>query len=361
MAMIKINEYDDNLNGKTVLLRADFDVPVVDGKITEPFRIYKQKKTIDDLINRGARVRIIAHLGNGSQSFAPILDQIITIIGHQISFSGSMDTFVNSSDQLVLLENIRQWPEEKQNDPSFAGQLVQGCDLFVQNAFATCHRLHSSIAAMPLLLPSYAGDVVAEEVEKLGEILNASQDGKVIILGGAKASTKIPMIHNMLEITEHILVGGVMANILLKIKGFDIKSSRIDELPKNLLDSIDVNNKKILIPDDFVWSEGKILDIGPESTKRFIGVIKNAKLIVWNGPMGKYEDEGFGDSTKKIANAVIESSGLSVIGGGDTISAVKSFEINLDKFGFVSTGGGAMLAFLSGEKLPGLTALDRND
>ena len=125
MAMIKINEYDDNLNGKTVLLRADFDVPVVDGKITEPFRIYKQKKTIDDLINRGARVRIIAHLGNGSQSFAPILDQIITIIGHQISFSGSMDTFVNSSDQLVLLENIRQWPEEKQNDPSFAGQLVQ--------------------------------------------------------------------------------------------------------------------------------------------------------------------------------------------------------------------------------------------
>ena len=361
MAMVRINEYNGNLNGKTVLLRADFDVPIVDGKITEPFRINKQKKTIDDLLSHGARVRIISHLGDGAQSFAPILPQICIALGRDIAFVDSLSSFVDSKDQLVLLENIRQWPEEKQNDVSFAEQLVQGCDLFVQNAFAACHRLHSSIAAMPLLLPSYAGAVVIEEVEKLSEILNAPPDGKVIILGGAKASTKIPMIHNILEIAEHILIGGVMANILLHIKGFDIKASRIDELPKNLLDSVDVNNKKILIPDDFVWSDDKILDIGPESTKRFVGVIKNAKLIVWNGPIGKYEDEGFSESTKKIANAVIESSGSSVIGGGDTISAVKSFGINLDKFGFVSTGGGAMLAFLSGEKLPGLTALDHSD
>jgi len=348
-----------DLKDKKVLLRVDFDVPVSgDGHIEEPLRIKKQKETIDYLVSHGAKVVMVAHI-SAVPSFASLIPQLHMLLDYEVNFIKAVpeiSSYLQNYAGPALLDNIRQNPGEEKNDPEFAKQLARGFDLYINNAFAVCHRNHASVSAITKTLPSYAGFLIEEEVAKLQDIVNATKNGKLLIMGGAKAETKIPVIKNFLDKADKILLGGVIANDVLKIKGQDVGDSVVDENASELLVGLDLNSPQLVMPKDFNISDKKILDIGSETIKEFSEIIKNSKAIIWNGPMGMFEDDKFADGTNKIAQAITESSAMKIVGGGDTISAIDKIGL-MDKFDFVSTGGGAMLAFLAGEKLPGLEAL----
>jgi len=352
--MKSITELQD-LNGKKVLLRVDFDVPIVDGKIQESFRIKKQKETIDYLLKHGARIVMMAHI-KALDSFASIVPELQTILGHSTQLVLTIEEAASSSADFVLLDNIRKHPEEEKNDTAFAQRLAAGFDIYVNNAFAVSHRDHASVSAIAKILPAYAGLLIQQEVNELQKAVEAPAEGKIIIMGGAKASTKVPVIKNFLSKAEAILIGGVIANDILLAQGKDVGASLVDSDAKELLQDVDLTSDKLIIPEDFVVEDTKYLDIGPQATEKFCQIISTAKFIVWNGPMGMFEEERFAAATHRIAQAISDSGALSVIGGGDTIAAVNKFGL-LDKYSFVSTGGGSMLAFLAGEKLPGLQAL----
>lgn len=351
-----------DLKDKKVLLRVDFDVPVVEGSISETFRIEKQKETLEYLLDKGARVVMMAHV-SATDSFGGLMPQLHLILGKEINFLKKIEDieiYLDNYAGPALLENIRQFPGEKENDEGLALNLSKGFDLYVNNAFAVCHRNHASVSAITKFLPSYAGFLIEEETARLRAVIDSPKEGKVIIMGGAKASTKIPVIKNFLDKADKILIGGVIANDILKGKGQDVGDSVVDENASELLAGLDLNSSQLVMPKDYNISEKKILDIGPEAIKEFSGIIKNSKMIIWNGPMGLFEDGRFAEGTAGIAGAIAESEGVKIIGGGDTITAV-------DKLGFwgkfkskqifISTGGGAMLSFLAGENLPGLVAL----
>lgn len=360
-----------DLKDKKVLLRVDFDVPVSDrGQIEEAFRIRKQKETLDYLIGQGAKVIMIAHISDQSvdQSFSALLPQIHMLLGYEINFlkivpeiNPYLEHYATSAGSVqavpALLDNIRQNEGEEKNDLEFAKQLARGFDLYVNNDFAVCHRNHASVSAITKFLPSYAGFLIEDEVAKLQTLINSPKNGKLLIMGGAKASTKIPVIKNFLNKADEILIGGVIANDILKAKGQDVGDSVVDENASELLTGLDLNSPQLILPKDFNILKNKFLDIGPETIKEFSEIIKNYKMIVWNGPMGMFEDDNFAEGTRAITQAIANSSAEKIIGGGDTITAIDKFGM-IDRFDFLSTGGGAMLAFLAGEKLPGLEALD---
>lgn len=351
-----------DLKDKKVLLRVDFDVPVSDkGQIEEPFRIRKQKETLDYLVNHGAKIVMVAHISDQSvgQSFADLVSQLHLLIGYEVNFLKTVPEIGAYLDHYAgpaLLDDIRQNNGEEKNDPEFAKQLAVGFDLYINNAFAVCHRNHASVSAITKILPSYAGFLIEEEVAKLKSVIDAPKEGKLLIMGGAKASTKIPVIKNFLGKADKVLIGGVIANDILKTKGQDVGDSVVDENASELLADLDLNNQQLIMPKDYNISDKKILDIGSEAIKEFSEIIKNFKMIIWNGPMGMFENPQFADGTNKIAQAITESSAIKIVGGGDTISAIDKISL-MNKFNFVSTGGGAMLAFLAGDKLPGLEAL----
>mgnify|MGYP001586780044 FL=1 len=356
-------------------MRVDFYVRVSDEvEIEESFRIKKQKEMLDYLVLHGAHVIMAAHI-SAMPSFTDLIPQLHTLLGYEINFiktvpeiGAYLEHYAPStgSGQAVpaLLDNIRQNAGEEKNDPEFAKQLATGFDLYVNNAFAVCHRNHASVSAITKTLPSYAGFLIEEEVARFQDVIDAPQNGKLLIMGGAKASTKIPVMKNFISKADKILIGGVIANDILKVKGQDVGDSVVDENASELLAGLDLNNPQLIMPKDYNISENKILDIGPEAIKEFSEIIKNSKMIIWNGPMGMFEDPQFADGTNKIAQAITELSAMKVVGGGDTISAIDKIGL-MDKFNtstglstsFVSTGGGAMLTFLAGEKLPGLDAL----
>lgn len=357
-----------DLKNKKVLLRVDFDVPVSDdGQIEEPFRIKKQKETLDYLVNHGAKVVMVAHI-SAAPSFAALIPQIHLLLDYEINFIKTVPeigVYMENYAGPALLDNIRQNDGEEKNDSGLALSLSKGFDLYVNNAFAVCHRNHASVSAIAKILPSYAGFLIEEEVAKLKSVIDAPKDRKILIMGGAKASTKIPVIKNFLDRADRILIGGVIANDILKAKGQDVGDSLVDENASELLAGLDLNNPQLVMPKDYNIFQSKILDIGQEAVKEFSEIIKNSETIIWNGPMGMFENPQFSDGTNKIAQAVSESPAVKIIGGGDTISAVDKIGL-MDKFdtstglstSFISTGGGAMLAFLAGEKLPGLEALE---
>ncbi len=354
-----IKEIKD-LKNKKVLLRVDFDVPVVNGKIGESFRINKQKPMIDYLLTGRAQVMMVAHI-SAVDSFEPILSQLEEILGHKIVFLKNLENLPSQlsvvSRKLFLLDNIRQWPSEKENDENFSKQLADGFDIYINNAFAVCHRDHASVSAVAKHLPAYSGFLIEEETGQLQKAIVSSKDGKVMIMGGAKAETKIPVIRNFLDRAEKILLGGVIVNDILAKKGVNIDDSVFDPNFEELLTGLDINDPRLIMPEDFIFSDKKIFDIGPKSIKKYEELIKNAKMIIWNGPVGLFENPDYAKGTNEIALAVSRLKAFKVIGGGDTITAVNKLGI-LDKFDFVSTGGGAMLSFLAGEKLPGLEALE---
>ena len=364
-----------DLKNKEVLLRVDFDVPVSEkGEIQESFRIKKQKEVLDYLVEHGAMVVMVAHISDPDiDGFADLIPQLHILLGYEINFIRSISdigAYLEYYAGPALLDNIRKNPGEEKNDLEFAKQLATGFDLYVNNDFAVCHRNHASVSAITKFLPSYAGFLIEEEVAKLQNVFDAPKNGKLLIIGGAKTSTKIPVIKNFLDPeqsrqggsygagkADKILIGGVIANDILKAKGQDVGDSIVDEIASELLAGLDLNNPQLVMPKDFNIFENKILDIGPGAIKEFSEIIKNSKMIIWNGPMGVFENSQFADGTNKIAQAIIGSSAMKIVGGGDTISAIDKIGL-MDKFNFVSTGGGAMLAFLAGEKLPGLIALE---
>ncbi len=357
-----------DLKDKKVLLRVDFDVPVSDkGQILETFRIEKQKETIDYLVNQGAKVVMVAHISS-VDSFRDLIPQLHILTGYEINFLKTIEEIPSCVEHyagLALLDNIRKFPGEMENDEAFALKLSNGFDVYVNNAFAVCHREHASVSAVAKLLPSYAGFLIEQEITQLEEAIKAQKEGKIIVMGGAKAATKVPVIKNFLDKANKILIGGVIANDILKAKGQDVGNSVVDDNAGELLTGLDLARPELVMPKDYNISENKMLDIGPEAIKEFSEIIKNSKMIIWNGPMGMFEDDKFAKGTKAIAGAIADSSARKVIGGGDTISAVDKFGLG-GKFdpstssgqAFLSTGGGAMLMFLAGKKLPGLVALN---
>ena len=349
-----------DLKNKKVLLRVDFNVPVSEkGQIEEPFKIERQKETIDYLVNAGAKVLIVSHI-TAVDTFADLIPQLHTTLGHEVNFVKNIADIQGYFDNYVgpmLLENIRRFTGEKENSGELAEKLTKSFDVYVNDAFAECHRNYASISAVTKLLPSYAGFLIKKETVELEKAIQASQKGKVVIVGGAKAETKVPVVKNFIDKAGLILLGGVVANDVLKEKGQDMGSSIVDGNSKELLVDLDINDPKLLVPEDFIVFDNKILDIGEKTVKKYTDAIKNASMVIWNGPMGLFENPAFATGTQKIAEAIADSNAYKIIGGGDTISAVSKFKIQNSKFNFISTGGGAMLEFLAGEKLPGLEAL----
>ena len=348
--------------GKKILLRVDFNMPIENGGISETYRIKANKETINFLIERGAIVGLVSHI-TAIDSFEPILNQIKEVLGINFNFINdcigeSVKTGLNSAKPggVFLLENVRKYEGEEKNDINFAKNLAEPFDLYINNAFSASHRNHTSLVAVTKFLPSYAGFLLIKEIKKLNGALDIPKSGKTLILGGAKIETKFPVIKNFLDKAENILVGGAVANVFLKAKNIDIKKSLTDDnfLPeaKKLLEESD----NVIIPEDYIISDDMILDIGPETTSKFIKAINTSKMVIWNGPLGKVEEEKFSIGSKKISEAIISSGAFSIAGGGDTIAFLEKLSL-VDKFNYVSTGGGAMLEFLAGNKLPGLVAL----
>lgn len=353
-----------DLTGKHVLMRADFDVALgANGAVEEEYRIVRQRGTLEYLLSHGARVVLASHIGS-APSFKPLLPQLERHLGVQIRFCRDFDelsAFWKGPGNLALLENLRANPGETDNSEAFAGQLVAGSDLYVNNAFAVCHREHASVATAPLMLESCAGLLVQEEVGRLSAAASAPADGKVIFMSGAKASTKVPVIRALLDHASTIALGGIIANDLLRERGVDILASRTDEDAHALMQGLDVNDARLTLPTDFTVVDGQYLDIGPITAAAYAELARGAKRIIWNGPMGKFEDARFLEGTRVLARAIADSSAEKVVGGGDTVAAIAKCGLRLDAFGFVSTGGGAMLAFLAGQQLPGLKALGYYD
>jgi len=384
-----------NLKNKKVLVRVDFNVPVGEDGIVdekEDWRIKATLPTIEYLIEKEAKVILIAHLGrpeknlesgtwNLKYSLKPVAKRLEELLGREVKFvDDCIGDKVNDAvekmqaGEIVLLENLRFYEEEKNNDKKFAAKLASFADIYINNAFSVSHREHASVCAITKFLPSYAGLLLEKEIKILLDAINNPKKPATIIIGGAKAKTKVPVIKYLVDKFDNILVGGVVANVILKAKGVDIGSSILGDIDLDEVKKISFGDNKIHIPVDAIVcscdtkkvfssaigkiEDNEILDIGHETAKLYSKIISDSKTIIWNGPMGKFEEEDFALGTKEIAKAVVKSGGYTIIGGGDVIAAVDKFE-DIKKINYVCTGGGAMLDFLSGKKLPGLKALNK--
>lgn len=334
-----------NLKGKRVLVRVDFNVPVKNGKVLDDFRIRKALPTIKYLQQKGAEVILISHLGkDGTESMKPVANCLRKYIKKNI----------------VLLDNIRKFPGETKNDLSFAKKLSKLGDIYVNDAFSVSHRAHASITGLPKYLPSYAGFQLEEEIKNLSKVFKKPKHPFLFVLGGAKFSTKMPLIQKYLKLADSVFIGGALANNFLEAKGCEIGKSLVEEKKYNLKNLL--KNKKLILPEDVVIENEVILDIGNKSVKNLEKLIKKSKLILWNGPLGKYEDGGE-KATKKTMDFLLKQKGKEIIiGGGDLVSLVSKPKLeartsNLKANLFISTGGGATLDFLANGTLPGIKAL----
>jgi phosphoglycerate kinase len=344
MEIKRIQEMD--LEGKKVLLRVDFNVSVEDGKAKETFKIAAAKETLDYLLNRKCKVAMLTHFGrpegkvNSEFSLEQIKLDAENILGAKIKFvpdcvgeKVATDLAELKDDEVLLLENVRFYSGDEANDTEFAKLLAENFDIFVQDAFSVCHRGHASVTGVAKILPSCAGLRLLEEIHEMTIIKDHPISPAVAIIGGAKIETKIPVIKFFEEKYDHILVGGKIANEAIDQK---IQFS-----------------EKVILPIDFVDDR---LDIGSKTVEKFKEIIATAKTIAWNGPTGKFEDEKYAKSSNEILQAVIESGAFSLVGGGETIEVLEKNHA-MDAITFVSTGGGAMLDYLSGTPMPGIKAL----
>ncbi|MCR2043114.1 phosphoglycerate kinase [Anaerosalibacter massiliensis] len=386
---------DLQVEGKRVLVRCDFNVPMDDNRnITDDTRIVSALPTIKYLIENGGKVVLMSHLGrpkgkaDSKFSLEPVSKRLSELLNKEVKFAKDDNVIsedvknivdnMNNGD-VVLLENTRFRSEEKKNDENFAKDLASLGDVFVNDAFGTSHRAHASNVGASKFLPSAVGFLVKKEIEVMGKALENPERPFVAILGGAKVSDKIGVIENLLEKVDTILIGGGMAYTFLKAKGYSIGTSLLEEdkidLANELLKKADEKNVKILLPVDIVvakefkndteYKTVKIdsipedmmgLDIGSETIKLFSEEIKNAKTVVWNGPMGVFEMKNFKNGTESIAKAMAETNGITIVGGGDSASAVEKAGFK-EEMTHISTGGGASLEFLEGKELPGIAAI----
>ncbi|MFA7209160.1 MAG: phosphoglycerate kinase [Parcubacteria group bacterium] len=343
MDIKKIQDMD--LAGKKVLLRVDFNVAVDQGKVKESFKIAAAKETLDYLLNKNCKVAMISHLGRPDGkidldfSLGRIVSDAQEILATHLEFvpdcAGEKvrDALENMQGGALLLENVRFYPGDESNDAGFAEMLAENFDVFVQDAFSVCHRDQASVTGVAKILPSCAGFRLLEEIHEMTIIKDHPVSPAVAIIGGAKIETKIPVIKFFEEKYDHILVGGKIANEALDQKiGF---------------------SDKVVLPIDFVDDR---LDIGPKTLEKFKEIIAGAKTIAWNGPTGKFEDEKYAKSSNEILDAVIASGAFVLVGGGETLEILEKNHA-MDEISFVSTGGGAMLDYVAGNRMPGIESL----
>lgn len=333
--------------GTRVILRADLDVGVRNGKVVDDLRILAGLPTIRYLLRRGAHIRIVGYLGrpggkrDKKLTLKPVAREMEKLLRRRVLFLSdpfnqkTIREHIDSSD-IIFFENIRFWPEELENSMSFASRLADWAHVFVNDAFANSHRQEASIVALATLLPSYAGLRLAKEISMLDKVLNSPVRPLVVVIGGAKLETKLPLARHFLKNADKILVGGAIANELL--------------LKKSI-------NKKIILPRDGIDNRyGGFEDIGPETIRLFVAMLSRAKTVIWNGPLGHAEIPKFAEGTKAVARALARSNAFTIVGGGDTIAILRRYHL-LRGFDHISTGGGAMLEFLAGKKLPGIEVL----
>ena len=386
---------DIEVKGKRALVRCDFNVPLKDGVITDDIRIVSALPTIRYLIEGGAKVILMSHLGRPDGepkkefTLAPVAERLSQLLGTEVMFVSS-DTVVDDkvkeaaaaleNGQVMLLENVRFRKEETKNGADFAKELAQLGDFFVNDAFGTAHRAHASTAGVADYLPAVSGFLIEKEVEFLGNAVENPKRPFVAIMGGAKVGDKIPVIENLLKKVDTLIIGGGMAYTFFKSQGLEIGTSILDkdnvELAAELLKKAEAAGVKMLLPVDCVcgkefkndteyavYSREAIradmmgLDIGPETAKLYAQAVSDAATVVWNGPMGVFEMPNFAKGTRAVAEALAESSAVTVIGGGDSAAAVEQFGL-ADKMTHISTGGGASLEFLEGKVLPGIAVIE---
>ena len=390
--MAKLTLKDIDLKGKTVLVRADFNVPLDAGlNITDDTRIRATLPTLKYILDNGAKkLVIISHLGRpdgkpvAKYSLKPVAARLKELLSKEVLFLDDCigvnikQDIDKSEEKVILLENLRYHAEEEANDANFARQLASLADIFVNDAFGTAHRAHASTEGVTHFLKSAAGFLLEKEIKYLGEAVASPQKPFMVILGGAKVSDKIGVIENLLPKCDAIIVGGGMAYTFLKAQGKQIGNSKLEkdklDLAKSILEQAKKLNKEILLPVDNLVVEnidpnakaeivgdnipdGKIaVDVGPKTVKLFEDKLKSAKTIVWNGPLGIFEIDAFSKGTQEVAKFIAALKTTSIIGGGDTAAAVAKFKLE-DKMSHISTGGGASLEFLEGKTLPGIAAL----
>lgn len=384
---------DIEVKGKRVLVRVDFNVPIENEQIEDDRKIRETLPTIKYLTDKNAKVILVSHLGrpkgiDNSLRMDPVAKRLEELMREK-GFSKSVlkcNSCINDEvknaiakmnfGDILLLENIRFYPEEEKNDREFARKLSENADIYVNDAFGTSHRAHASTEGVAKFLPAVAGFLIEKELNYLGKVLANPERPLIAIIGGAKVSTKIGIIENLLNKVDQMLIGGGMAFTFLKAKGIEVGKSLVEEdkieLAKKIIEKA---NNKIILPDDVVIAD-KIeetlnyktvdinaipkdmigVDIGEKTIKKFSEVIKNAKTIVWNGPVGIFEVKNFSYGTKEIAKALTECKGITIVGGGDSASAIEKLGF-ADKVSHVSTGGGASLEFLEGKELPGIKVL----
>ncbi|MCD6109265.1 phosphoglycerate kinase [bacterium] len=383
-----------NLQGKTAIVRMDYNVPLDNGIIKDDTRIKESLPTIKYLIEQGAKIILMSHLGRPKGEIDeklrldPIAKRLAELIGKPVikvdkCVGKDVDKAISSLGfgNILMLENTRFHKEEKENNKEFAKKLASYADLYISDAFGTVHRAHASTEGIAHYLPAYAGFLMDKEVTALSPLLGEVEKPFILLLGGAKIDTKIGVIKTYIKKADKILLGGGLANTFVYAKGFNVGASLCEkdkmELAQELMMEAEESGCEIVTPggavvadeigDNVITADIEItgvegnmqmLDIGVKSTNKYIEILQNAGTIIWNGPMGLYEKTPFENGTKQIAQALTQVKGKTYIGGGDTLDALKKFNIDKSLFTHVSTGGGAMLEFLEGKELPGLKVLE---
>lgn len=380
---------DIDVKGKKVLVRVDFNVPIKEGKVTDDTRIRAALPTIQYLLDQGAAVILFSHLGrpkggpDPKYSMKPVSEYLQNLVQAPVMFAdeaaGSKAEAAAAGlkpGEILVLENTRFFPLEEKNDADLAKQFASLADVYVMDAFGSAHRAHSSTEGVARHLPAVAGFLMEKEIQYLGQAISDPQRPFVAILGGAKISDKIGVIRNLLVKADSILIGGAMANTFFKAQGYPMGDSLVETEVLDLArELVSEGGTKLRLPVDLVIAtsteEGaetkvmpvgpvpdgwRILDIGPETVENFGKVIKNAKTVVWNGPMGLFETPQFAKGTFGIAQALADSDATSIVGGGDSAAAIQQSGL-ADKITHISTGGGASLEMLEGITLPGVAAL----
>ena len=383
----------ENLNNQIVLLRLDLNVPILDGKIIDTNRIDKIIPTINFLLSKNAKIIIISHVGRPKGKFKselslqPIRDYLSLQVNENVKlekaniFNLKKDELFKSADEkLIILENIRFYPEEENNNEKFSEHLAKLGDIYVNDAFSCSHREHASVTSITKFIPSYSGLQMNSEVEALKKITTEIKKPITCIIGGSKISTKIDIIKNLIPKFDNIVIVGAMANNILKYKGYNIGASLFERNSEKIIEEIfskiESNSCKIYFPEDVkvgknlddnsiqkslnqIENDDMILDVGSKTIQNIKSVIDNSSTILWNGPLGYFENPNFSIGSLEIAKYIGNKQGeiYSVIGGGDTVSVINSIKIK-NKFNFVSTAGGAFLEYLEGKILPGIRALN---
>jgi phosphoglycerate kinase len=392
--MIRKKSINDlNVGGKRVFVRVDFNVPLEGGRITDDTRIRAALPTIEKLADAGAKVILASHLGrpkgqvNEEMRLAPVGKRLTELLGKDVtalpeSTGDAVKEAVSAmkEGEVILLENVRFHAGEEKNDPELAKQFAELADLYVNDAFGAAHRAHASTAGIAEHLPASSGLLMEKELDVLGKALAEPARPFTAIIGGAKVKDKIGVIDHLLDKVDHLLLGGGLSYTFTKAQGHDVGNSLVEEdkidLAKSFIQKAEEKGVKLHIPSDaVVASEFKAdaetktvrtdaipegwmgLDIGPETAAEYADVIRQSKTILWNGPMGVFEMDAFAEGTKTVAQAVAETDGYTIIGGGDSAAAVEKFGL-ADRMDHISTGGGASLEFMEGKELPGVSALD---